>query len=115
MCGPLTGGWGEEGGEGGEKGLWLEGGVLQFVWWGGVDPPKGSWGQTHIWGCSIWGRRKTRLSSQTSSMTIGVDVHDPKGSVKLCAKKLGLIFWRQEGKTSNLGALSLFIRSGQDL
>ena len=42
------GGWGEEGGRVVREGLRLEGRVLQLPWRG--HPPKGSWGQTHIWG-----------------------------------------------------------------
>ena len=44
-------GWGKREGRVGRKGLWLEGRVLQLQW-GWEDPPKGSWGQTHIWGLS---------------------------------------------------------------
>ena len=51
----------------GREGPWLEGRILQSQWGdGGGDPPKGSWGQTHIWGLSsrvLWVRfgKKTRL------------------------------------------------------
>ena len=35
-----------------ERELWLEGRVLEFQWADGGDLPKGSRGQTHIWGLS---------------------------------------------------------------
>ena len=50
-CEKSQGGVEEGGGGWREKGLWVEGMVLQLLWEGG-GPPKGSWGQTHIGGPS---------------------------------------------------------------
>ena len=52
-CKKSQGVGGKKGGRVGREGLWLEGRVLHSQWGFGGDLPKGSWGQTHIWGLSI--------------------------------------------------------------